>query len=104
MCPSKLLVSFAFVFIVALAHFATAKPSVSSDVVLDEEPVETVDNQKIPEPIVGGLYGAPMDVNEIFFGNLGKCAKRGEFCDENRKCCRRLKCTPFYRSPSICWR
>ncbi|CAH0390947.1 unnamed protein product [Bemisia tabaci] len=46
MCPSKLLVIFAFASLVTLTRYATAKRSVSSDVSSDGSQVETVDNQK----------------------------------------------------------
>nr|XP_018896565.1 PREDICTED: uncharacterized protein LOC109030186 isoform X3 [Bemisia tabaci] len=100
MCSFKVFVFFALASMLVLSHFATAIPSLPSEVDLDETPEEIVDDQRPPESLANSLDEMPVEVskaNPFVTEELGKCAKLNEYCEDGQKCCRHLRCWAYYR-------
>ncbi|CAH0385353.1 unnamed protein product [Bemisia tabaci] len=55
MCSFKIFVFFALASMLILSHFATAIPSLPSEVDLDETPEEIVDDERPPESLADSL-------------------------------------------------
>nr|XP_018896566.1 PREDICTED: uncharacterized protein LOC109030186 isoform X4 [Bemisia tabaci] len=130
MCSFKVFVFFALASMLVLSHFATAIPSLPSEVDLDETPEEIVDDQRPPESLANSLDEMPVEVifslafmvilahfatakpsvsydvglDEILPEKLGQCVDIYEFCTNRKKCCPPYTCKPFYRSPDLCQR